>query len=131
MPDNPTTNQPDSRERHEFTAIWNGVRDAIVCRRCIEPKEAECHQSKHDPNCDCGICAYCNGQEDVWGNRTRTLAELRRDFGQPEQPPAQTAQESPWITSGGERLSIFDIMQRFRTDGSCEHVIKQALEKLA
>jgi hypothetical protein len=27
---------------------------------------------KHDPHCDCGICAYCNGEEDVWGNKSRT-----------------------------------------------------------
>lgn len=23
--------------------------------------------TRHDPHCDCGICAYCNGQEDVYG----------------------------------------------------------------
>jgi hypothetical protein len=25
--------------------------------------------AKHDLHCDCGICAYCNGQEDIYGNR--------------------------------------------------------------
>jgi hypothetical protein len=28
-------------------------------------------QTKHDPDCDCGICAYCNGQEDIYGNPSR------------------------------------------------------------
>lgn len=39
--------------------------------------------------------------------------------------------ELPHIVSGGESLDIFEIMQRFRTDGSCEHLIKEALENLA
>jgi len=25
---------------------------------------------KHDPYCDCGICQYCNGREDKYGNPT-------------------------------------------------------------
>lgn len=29
---------------------------------------------KHDPHCDCGICAYCNGQEDIWGNKKSDAA---------------------------------------------------------
>jgi hypothetical protein len=24
---------------------------------------------KHNPNCDCGVCNFCDGTEDVWGNR--------------------------------------------------------------
>lgn len=35
------------------------------------------------------------------------------------------------IVSGGESLDIFETMQRFRTDGSCEQLIKRALEKFA
>jgi len=31
-------------------------------------------ETKHDPHCDCGICAYCNGQEDVYGNPTSPSA---------------------------------------------------------
>lgn len=31
------------------------------------------------------------------------------------------------IRIGGEDTSIFEIMQRFRNDGSCEHTIQQAL----
>lgn len=27
--------------------------------------------TKHDPYCDCGICQYCNGSEDKFGNPTR------------------------------------------------------------
>jgi hypothetical protein len=27
--------------------------------------------TKHDPYCDCGICQYCNGDEDKFGNPTR------------------------------------------------------------
>lgn len=34
------------------------------------------------------------------------------------------------VTTGGESLSIFEIMQRYRNDGSCEHVIQDALQRL-
>lgn len=27
--------------------------------------------TKHDPECDCGICQYCKGDEDLHGNPTR------------------------------------------------------------
>jgi hypothetical protein len=27
-------------------------------------------ETKHDPSCDCGICQYCNGSEDRYGNLT-------------------------------------------------------------
>jgi len=27
--------------------------------------------TKHDPECDCGICQYCNGDEDKFGNPTK------------------------------------------------------------
>ena len=27
--------------------------------------------TKHDPECDCGICQYCRGDEDLHGNPTR------------------------------------------------------------
>ena len=36
----------------------------------------------------------------------------------------------PIITSGGEQLSISEIMQRYRTDGSCERIVRQALASL-
>lgn len=35
------------------------------------------------------------------------------------------------IRTGGEDLSIFEIMQRFRNDGSCEYVIQDALIAMA
>lgn len=28
---------------------------------------------KHNPECDCGICAFCNGEEDVWGNKRNQM----------------------------------------------------------
>lgn len=28
---------------------------------------------KHDPDCDCGICQYCNGTEDIYGNSTAPI----------------------------------------------------------
>lgn len=28
-------------------------------------------ETKHDPWCDCGICQYCNGSEDKFGDPTR------------------------------------------------------------
>ncbi len=37
---------------------------------------------KHDPYCDCGICQYCNGDEDKFGNPTdkglREVGAIRR-----------------------------------------------------
>src|ERR1044072_579234 len=39
---------------------------------------------KHDPHCDCGICAYCNGQEDIWGNK-KSDAAIRQV--QPQEAP--------------------------------------------
>lgn len=35
------------------------------------------------------------------------------------------------IVDGGEELTIFEIMQRYRSDGSCETLIKRALALLA
>lgn len=35
------------------------------------------------------------------------------------------------IASGGEELGIYEIMQRFRNDGSCEHIIIDALTRYA
>lgn len=32
---------------------------------------------KHDAHCDCGVCAYCDGQEDIWGNKKSDMA-IRR-----------------------------------------------------
>lgn len=40
-------------------------------------------------------------------------------------------EREPTITTGGESLSIFEIMQRYRNDGSCEHVIEDALRRLS
>lgn len=31
------------------------------------------------------------------------------------------------IYSGGENIAISDVMQRYRNDGSCEHLIREAL----
>jgi len=40
-------------------------------------------ETKHDPYCDCGICQYCNGDEDKHGNPTRgsaiEIAKIRRE----------------------------------------------------
>lgn len=30
-------------------------------------------EKKHDPDCDCGICQYCNGTEDIYGNSTAPI----------------------------------------------------------
>lgn len=40
-------------------------------------------------------------------------------------------QQQPTIRTGGEDLSIFDIMQRYRNDGSCERVIQDALRRFS
>lgn len=43
----------------------------------------------------------------------------------------QTAEIDLEIRSGGETLSVFEIMQRFRCAGSCEYLVKDALVRLA
>lgn len=35
------------------------------------------------------------------------------------------------VASGGEKLDVHEIMQRFRSDGSCEHIIIDALKQYA
>lgn len=42
-----------------------------------------------------------------------------------------TDERDATITTGGESLSIFEIMQRYRNDGSCEHVIRDALRRFS
>jgi hypothetical protein len=34
---------------------------------------------KHDPHCDCGICPYCNGLEDVFGRETNPAPQAYRE----------------------------------------------------
>lgn len=46
-----------------FTAIVTGATDRIT--------------TKHDPWCDCGICQYCRGDEDKFGDPTdRSVIEI-------------------------------------------------------
>jgi hypothetical protein len=46
------------------------------CRYCKNLlSAAECQKLKHIPDCDCGICAYCNGQEDKFGNPAKNTAQ--------------------------------------------------------
>lgn len=42
-----------------------------------------------------------------------------------------TSEREQTIKTGGESLSIFEVMQRYRNDGSCEHVIEDALRRLS
>jgi len=37
----------------------------------MKQEELAKHRYKHDPSCDCGICQYCNGDEDKFGNPTK------------------------------------------------------------
>lgn len=62
------------------------ILDAMGRGKSLEEKEMK--KMKHDPDCDCGICQYCNGDEDVYGNSRRpipddtpSLSLLVCDFG--------------------------------------------------
>ena len=37
----------------------------------MKQEELAQHGYKHDPYCDCGICQFCNGDEDKYGNPTK------------------------------------------------------------
>lgn len=39
--------------------------------------------------------------------------------------------KTPTIQSGGESMDIYEVMGRFRMDGSCEHIIIEALTAFA
>lgn len=50
-----------------------------LCDKCginHRPRTGCGGRFKHDPRCDCGICAYCNGREDVYGNPIGQLREM-------------------------------------------------------
>lgn len=32
---------------------------------------------KHDPYCDCGICAFCEGQDNVYGQKTQNQQTIQ------------------------------------------------------
>jgi hypothetical protein len=36
-------------------------------------RQAKEQETKHDVDCDCGICQYCSGTEDVYGNSTAPI----------------------------------------------------------
>lgn len=43
----------------------------------MKQEELAQHGYKHDPYCDCGICQFCNGDEDKYGNPTdRSVTEI-------------------------------------------------------
>jgi hypothetical protein len=45
---------------------------ALAERDRLDPDAPNAIAFKHDPYCDCGICQYCRGDEDKFGNPTRS-----------------------------------------------------------
>lgn len=45
---------------------------ALAERDRLDPDAPKAIVFKHDPYCDCGICQYCRGDEDKFGNPTRS-----------------------------------------------------------
>jgi hypothetical protein len=43
----------------------------IKLRQQLDPDAPGSIVFKHDPYCDCGICQYCRGDEDKFGNLTK------------------------------------------------------------
>src|SRR5258705_12382374 len=69
--------------------------------------EAPTRPIKHDPYCDCGICAYCNGQEDKYGNPSR--ADLSSMLAVPAQPVGERAHAHsplPWYVKDGKGVML-------------------------
>ena len=49
----------------------------------MKQEELKRHGYKHDPYCDCGICQFCKGDEDKFGNPTkkgeRMMAKIAKE----------------------------------------------------
>jgi len=48
------------------------VGQMLKLRQQLDPDAPGAIVFKHDPYCDCGICQYCRGDEDKFGNPTRS-----------------------------------------------------------
>ena len=57
---------------------------ALAERDRLDPDAPNAIAFKHDPYCDCGICQYCRGDEDKFGNPTAgqgiEIGRLRREI---------------------------------------------------
>lgn len=58
------------------------------------------------------------------------MAETTSNTPEPSEREEAPEREAT-IKTGGESLSIFEVMQRYRNDGSCERVIQEALQMFA
>lgn len=47
------------------------VGQMLKLRQQLDPDAPGAIVFKHDPYCDCGICQYCRGDEDKFGNLTK------------------------------------------------------------
>jgi hypothetical protein len=102
---------------------------------------------KHDPHCDCGICAYCNGQEDVWGNKKSDDYDKARQFVEAWHQRVHTSKRFPAIAPAIKfrdlRILINDLASYLENtkpstatpstaaqDARCEHGVLQSMECL-
>lgn len=90
-------------------------------------------EMKHDPHCDCGICQYCGGQEDVYGNST-ACHHPAHEQQITSLAAALAAEQEKTKEYEADRLMLEDM---FRVDGRLEpdyeqgwnDAIKAAIEK--
>lgn len=62
----------------------SSLKFALAERDRLDPDAPNAIAFKHDPYCDCGICQYCRGDEDKFGNPTAgqgiEIGRLRREI---------------------------------------------------
>jgi len=63
---------------------------------------------KHDPHCDCGICPYCNGLEDVFGRETNPAPQAYREKA------IEAAADAAWKRDSGYYTPEYGYKKGFR-----------------
>jgi len=108
---------------------------AHECKPCKINHSTGLYMKPHcaDHNCLIGpqeqqVCVKCHHNAGVSGHGICKYSDCLCEC---EFPPAPQLVGEGKIVSGGEELSISEIMQRFRNDGSCERLIRDALARVS
>ena len=84
-------------------AVTDG--EPLLCVKCVK-QEISMGDTKHDPYCDCGICQYCGGDEDVYGNPTTAH----------KRPDIRAESCRPYQRAARELRRLFPIEIRYNCD---------------
>ena len=79
--------------------------EPLLCVKCVK-QEISMGDTKHDPYCDCGICQYCGGDEDVYGNPTTAH----------KRPDIRAESCRPYQRAARELRRLFPIEIRYNCD---------------